>query len=128
MKREAQWIQDALDAASRIGGYTDSMDLETYLSDQLRQDAVERCFITIAEALVRLRDHAPELARQIPRLQRIVAFRNFLAHEYDKADPEMIWESVQRDLPELRHQLRSLLAAAEKKPEPDDSPDFGPGM
>ena len=33
------------------------MDPETYLNDRLRQDAVERCFINIAEAVIRLRDH-----------------------------------------------------------------------
>ena len=127
MRREPQWIQDALVAASEIIEFTRSMDLAGFEADKRTRYAVERSFITIAAALVRLRDHAPELARQIPRLQRIVDFRNFLAHEYDKVDPEEIWESVQYDLPELQHQLQSLLAA-EKKPDPDDSPDFGPGM
>ncbi len=110
MKREAEWIRDALDAAARIREYTDSMDLETYLNDRLRQDAVERCFFIIAETLTRVRKHAPELAEQIPRMQRIVDFRNLLAHEYDKAKPEVIWKAVQHHLPPLQSTLEALLA------------------
>ena len=128
MRREARWIQDALDAASRIDGYTDSMDLTAWLGDHRTRDAVQYCFIVIAEAAIRLRDHAPDLAQRITDLDKIRRFRNVLAHEYDRVDHGVIWEAVRHDLPELRHQLRSLLAAAEKKPEPDDSPDFGPGM
>lgn len=110
MKREAERIRDALDPAARIREYTDSMDLETYLNDRLRQDAVERCFFIIAEALTRVRKHAPELAEQIPRMQRIVDFRNLLAHEYDKAKPEVIWKAVQHHLPPLLSTLEALLA------------------
>ena len=102
-----------LDAASRIGEYTDSMDLTTWLDDHQSRDAVQYCFIVIAEAAIRLRDHAPELAQQIPELDKIKRFRNILAHEYDRVDHGVIWEAVWYDLPPLQLTLQSLLAQVE---------------
>lgn len=115
MRRETQWAQDALDAAARIRNDTGSTDLKAYRNDRLRQDAVERCFIIIAETLARLRVHAPEPAERIPRLRQIIDFRNLLAHEYNRVQPERVWKSIQQDLPELDLALRTLLAMEHPK-------------
>lgn len=117
MRREAEWIRDALDAADRILEYTDAMDLETYRNDRRTQDAVERCFLNITETVVRLRRHAPDLAQRIPGLRGIAGFRNLLVHEYHRIQPERIWDYILDDLPELQVTLQSLLAQAE----PDSS-------
>ena len=124
MKREARWIRDALEAAADISGRTEEMDMASFAGNRHIQNEVKYCFIVMAEALARLRNHSPDLARRIPLLDEIRGFRNVLAHQYDRADPEVIWESIQHDLPELRQQLESLLPQVEK-PAPDDSPDFG---
>ena len=86
------------------------------------QDAVERCFLNITETVVRLRRHAPDLARRIPDLRGIAGFRNLLAHEYHRIQPERIWDYILDDLPELQLTLKSLLAQAE----PDNSQTVGP--
>lgn len=114
MRRETEWIRDALDAADRIREYTDAMDLETYQNDRRTQDAVERCFLNITETVVRLRRHAPDLAQRIPDLRGIAGFRNLLAHEYHRIQPERIWDYILDDLPELQLTLKSLLAQAER--------------
>lgn len=118
MRREVEWIRDALDAANRIHGYTDAMDLETYRNDRRTQDAVERCFLNITETVVRLRRHAPDLAQRIPNLRGIAGFRNLLVHEYHRIQPERIWDYILDDLPNLQLTLESLLAQAQ----PDGSP------
>ena len=96
MRRGAEWIRDALDAASRIGDYADSMDLTAWHGDHRTRDAVQYCFIIIAEAAIRLRDHAPDLAQRIPDLDKIRRFRNVLAHEYDRVDHGVVCRRCSR--------------------------------
>lgn len=52
------------------------------------------------------------LAAQVPRLGRIVAFRNVLIHGYAVLNHETVWNVVQDALPDLVVTLRRLLADA----------------
>ena len=35
--------------------------------------------------------------------------RNVLIHEYDHVDPDLVWETIRRDIPELEEQLRNII-------------------
>ena len=59
------------------------MDLRSFSKDFDKRSAVERWFITIGEAMRRLREHHPELATRIPDISDIIDFRNVLVHNYD---------------------------------------------
>ena len=128
MRRKARWIQDALDAVGRIGGYTDPVNLPTYLNDRLRRNAVERNFITIGEALARLRDHAPEPARRIHLLDEIRRFWNRLTREYDAISPEQNWAHIQNNLPGLELPLLAEFSDPEppQRRKDDEGSSFGP--
>ena len=67
-------------AGADIGRFTEGMDSGAYAGDALTQAAVERKFEIIGEALNRLQKAHPKLAGRIPRLRRIIAFRNLLIH------------------------------------------------
>ncbi len=60
--------------------------------------------------LNRLHGDHPELAERIPRLRRIVDFRNLLIHGYATVIPDRVWDYAQNDLPELRSVVQRLLA------------------
>lgn len=77
------------------------------------RDAVERRFEILGEALSRLRQSDMDTAARIAHQDRIVGFRNVLAHEYDRVDPEQVWRIIEQDLPLLKSQLESLLAEAD---------------
>lgn len=36
--------------------------------------------------------------------------RNRIVHDYFEVDPDVVWQTVQRDLPALRAQIAQLLA------------------
>ncbi len=74
------------------------------------QAAAERKFEIVGEALNRLHDEYPEIARQIPQLRRIMDFRNLPSHDYDQVNPERVWFCTQRNLPERRRIVHALLA------------------
>ncbi len=103
-------LADADRAAVDIARFIEGMDGSAYFGDALVQAAVERKFEIIGEALNRLhRDH-PEVAERIPRLCRIVDFRNFLSLSYDRVEPDRVWAYAQRDLPQLHRTVQEFLA------------------
>ena len=62
---------------------------------------MERQFEIIGEALNRLSKEAPDLARRVPDLRKIVGFRNVLIHGYAVIDDGRVWEIVTTLLPPL---------------------------
>jgi uncharacterized protein with HEPN domain len=73
--------------------------------DRFREDpktvaAVERKFLVIGEAAVRLGRDAPLLVADVPWRQ-IRDLGNLLRHAYDKVDLEIIWQTMADDPPPL---------------------------
>ena len=97
-------------AAADIARFTAGMDGGAYAGDALVQAAVERKLGIVGEALNRLHNDHPEIAGRIPRLRRIVDFRNLFVHAYDRVDPDRVWTYAERDLPDLRRTVQALLA------------------
>ena len=97
-------------AAADIASFTEDMDGSAYADDARTQAAVERKFEIIGEAMNRLHQAHPELAERIPRLRRIIDFRNLLIHGYASVRPERVWDYAENQLPLLRRIVRALLA------------------
>ena len=100
-------------AGADIARFTEGMDGVAYTSDVLTQAAVERKFEIIGEALNRLHHTHPGLAGRIPRLRRIIDFRNLLIHGYASVRPERVWDYAKNHLPRLRQIVKVLLAELE---------------
>jgi len=71
--------------------------------------AVERKFEIIREALNRICGSDPALLGGISDYQRIISFRNIIAHGYDVVDVEIVWDAVRNYLPVLIRQVEQLL-------------------
>ncbi len=103
-------LADIEQAGADIARFTEGVTREDYLRDGLIQAAVERKFEIIGEALKRLHGDHGEIAQRIPRLRRIVDFRNLLSHGYDRVIPERVWSYANHDLPEFLRTVHALLA------------------
>jgi uncharacterized protein with HEPN domain len=104
-----QRFQDILDNIEKIERYTGSMDAVVFRQGGIAPDAVERCFERICEAAKKLGSLAEELCPGI-RWHGIRGFGNFLRHEYDGIELDLLWTMVQRDLPPLKTAVESALA------------------
>jgi uncharacterized protein with HEPN domain len=93
-------LQDIIDNAQAIFGYTEGMDLTAFEEDRKTYDAVERCLERISEAVAELGDMAGHVMPDQP-LQKIRAFGNVLRHEYDTIREDRLFEVVKTDLPRL---------------------------
>lgn len=111
-QRLADYLAHILEAIERIGRYTAHMDREAFLGNPLVQDAVIRNLEVIGEASSNIEKHCPTFAANHPQLPLSSAYqmRNALAHGYFKVDVEIVWQTIQRDLPELHAQVRAAQA------------------
>ncbi len=104
-----------IQAASRaIISFTAGKEFEDFSKDDLTRSAVERKFEIIGEALRRIRDENHEIFLQIKMGHEIVGMRNRLIHGYDAVDEEIVWETIEFNLPSLIHSVDSLIPTAER--------------
>lgn len=110
MKRDPRTIfHDILTTAKEIQEFTAGLDAQSYAESIMTRKAVERNFEIIGECLNRLRHHHPNLANQVPRISKIINFRNMLSHEYDVLNQGTIWRIIKEDLPDLEITIRKLM-------------------
>lgn len=99
-----------LDHIDRIAEYV-AAGRTAFDRDRMIQDAVLRCLTVIGEAAGALGESVysqiPSLPPHLPRGQR-----NLLVHEYWRVDRDIVWATVQTDLPLLAGDIRRYLATA----------------
>ncbi|WP_454724609.1 MULTISPECIES: HepT-like ribonuclease domain-containing protein [Cupriavidus] len=106
-QRLADYLEHILQAIDRISRYTKEMDQLVFLGNEMAQDAVIRNIEIIGEASHNIEDHYPEFAAAHPELPLAFAYqmRNAVAHGYFAVDLEIVWKTLQNDLPGLRRQV-----------------------
>ena len=107
MNRDKSYILDILDSAQRVYEYITSNSYERYYSDPMLQDAIVRRLTIIGEAVNRL---SVEFKQENPNIPWTIikGFRNILVHEYDSLDYDLIWQTVNNDIPKLIKQLKDI--------------------
>ena len=111
-QRLFDYLQHILEAIARIQRYIDDIDEITFLDNELIQDAVIRNLEIIGEASRNINKHHPEYSEKHANIPFAVAYemRNALSHGYFKVDLEIVWKTIERDLPELEMMIESLLS------------------
>ena len=91
------------DAVSQYGD-----DLEGFVSNVHYSQSCAFSLLQIGEAVKRL---SPELVCSNPNVQwnQIARFRDLIAHQYGHLDMSMVWESVIKEVPELRSECDRIL-------------------
>ena len=103
------YLYDVCQACRQIVAFTQGLSFEDYAASDLVKAAVERKFVTIGEALMRLRREEPELLEGITGNYRIIGFRNVLVHGYDIIDDATVWSAVADSVPVLLKEAEALL-------------------
>jgi len=108
-QNDKKHLFDIVAAVEAIESFVSTLTEAEYLEHEMVQAAVERKFEIIGEALNRIRRQNEDLLYQIPEHQRIIGFRNILAHGYDVVDQRLVWDVVRNHLPALRQHVSDLL-------------------
>ena len=108
MTREfGDFLDDMLDHAQKARAFVGEMNWEEFQADLRTQFATARAIEIIGEAARRVPDEVQVRFPAIPWRQ-IVGMRNVLAHNYDGADPRIIFDTVALFLPRLIAQLVAM--------------------
>lgn len=83
-------------------------DYEIYRTDISFQYACNMCIIQIGELVSRLSEEFLETNTKIP-WHAIKAMRNLHAHDYDRVDLEIVWNTLKEDIPYLKEQLEKII-------------------
>lgn len=110
MLRVRDYLAHILEAIQRINEYVEDMSEVDFLSNHLVQDAVIRNIEIIGEAAKNIEQKYLDFAAQHASIPWGVmyAMRNRVSHGYFKVDFELVWKTVQNDLPILAQQISAV--------------------
>jgi uncharacterized protein with HEPN domain len=109
MKRDYRlYVDDVLEAISRIEKYTEGMTMEDFLRDRKSIDAVTWNFQIIGEAVKHI---PPELRDKYPHVpwKLMAGMRDKLAHEYFGIRYDVVWDTIKKRLPEVKPLIEEVL-------------------
>ncbi len=108
--RLPDYLDQMLDAALQACSYVEGMRKEVFLADKRTQQALILNLIIIGEAVTKLlQTHGDFLEHHADVLWRSMkGMRNRIAHGYFDINLEMVWETIQKALPELAARLPSI--------------------
>ena len=101
-------IRDIVNSVRTILGYVDGMTFDDFVADQRTMDAVVRRLTIIGEAAARVPAFVGEKYRHIP-WAGMRAMWNFVVREYCGISEQILWETMQTDLPVIVEPLEALL-------------------
>jgi uncharacterized protein with HEPN domain len=102
------YLEDIQDSIRKIEKYTRGLDFEKFSRDEEKIDAVVRNLSIIGEAV---RNVPKEMKAKNPEVawNEIKGMRNKVVHEYFGIDEEILWKTVQDDLPIFKKQVAKFL-------------------
>ncbi|OGK37760.1 hypothetical protein A3B02_00545 [Candidatus Roizmanbacteria bacterium RIFCSPLOWO2_01_FULL_42_14] len=109
MKNNTVYLTDIKEAIEKIEKYTFNVDFEHFKDDDMQQDAVIRQFMVIGEATNRLSSDFYDEHPDFPA-REAVGMRNLLIHGYDEVNVEVVWKTLQQDIPLLKEKVLSILS------------------
>ena len=109
-------LRDILESIELINQFVQDLDFSSYQRDEKTRAAVERKMQILTEAVIRLEMEGSEAFPEID-WRGYRGMGNFLRHSYDRVSDEIVWNTVQEDLPLLKHTVEKALGSS---PRPGD--------
>jgi uncharacterized protein with HEPN domain len=97
-------IDDIWEAIEKIQRYVAGLDHDGFIKDDKTIDSVVRNLEIIGEAANRLPENFRTQHSEI-EWRKIIGLRNRIVHDYFNIDVEIVWEIIQKDLPNFKSKL-----------------------
>lgn len=110
MKVPELFLKHILEAIAKIEEASSELSEQEFLSDEnwITREAVLRQLEIIGEAVKHLSEDFRTKYPSVP-WQQIAGMRNYLIHEYFSVNFERVWETIVRDIPDLKKQIGEIL-------------------
>lgn len=108
MNRDDAYLAYMRDAVRKVMEYTSEMRSEMFYVDEKTQSAVILQLLLLGEMAKKV---TAETKAKFPvAWKEIAGFRDRAIHNYYDIDLEIVWSTVQQDIPALKEQLESSAA------------------
>lgn len=104
MPPDQAYLLDILESARLAVAYLQGVSKEAFIQNIQLQDAVVRRIEIVGEAARRVSQDTRESISEVPWAE-MIGMRNLMIYDYDDIDPEIVWDTVQNDLPDLINQI-----------------------
>ncbi len=103
------YLRDMLESIAAIESFLTGIDRDSFAQDRKTHSATIRELEIIGEASGNVPEAIRNLNPDVP-WRVLKDFRNVLAHHYFGVNVDIVWDIVQRKLPELKVQIEEILA------------------
>jgi uncharacterized protein with HEPN domain len=107
MRSQRERLLDIVEAINRIERYA-IKGREVFEKDELVQNWYIRHLQIIGEAVRLLPSEFIERSANVP-WSKIIGMRHILVHDYFEIDFNIVWNVIERDLPELKEEIIRFL-------------------
>lgn len=107
-KSNEVYLQHILDAILRIEEYTKDTEYNGFIASNLIQSATIRELEIIGEAVKRLTEDFKKLHPDVP-WKSIAGMRDKLIYDYFGVDIDAVWETLRKDIPNLKEYIKNIL-------------------
>jgi len=108
MKDNLVYIQHMLECIAKIEEYSNNITKKKFIEASIIQDAIIRQIEIIGEASKLISEDLKEKNKNIP-WKDMVGMRDKLIHNYLGVDLEAVWETVKKDIPVLKKEIRKII-------------------
>ncbi len=108
MKNPKILLQHILASISAIEKYTQGISKDEFISSPQIQDAVIRNLEIIGEATKKIPHDIKAKHNDVP-WKDIAGLRDVLIHDYFSVDTEAVWETIEKDIPQLKQSIEHIL-------------------
>jgi uncharacterized protein with HEPN domain len=107
MTEVLDYLDDILDGVEKIKRYTREMTYEEFVDDPKTVDAVLRNFEVIGEAAKNVPDDIRQEYSDVP-WSEMAGMRDKLIHGYASVELQIVWSTIQDEVPALGTQIESV--------------------
>ncbi len=108
MNRDTKFLTHILESTQFILKWTEGINFEKFVQDEVLQNAVIRKLEIIGEASTKISTPFKDRHLNFP-WREMKAMRNKLIHEYEGVNLRTVWLTIKNDLPQLSKSIRDFL-------------------
>ena len=113
-RKNIDFLKDILNSIKLIESYSDNISKKEFLKNQEKQDAIINRLMIIGEATKLLSDDIREKYSDIP-WSKMAGMRDIMIHRYHGVDLEIVWETVDEELMDVKKKINKIINQLEKE-------------
>ncbi|MHA1219115.1 MAG: HepT-like ribonuclease domain-containing protein [Candidatus Heimdallarchaeaceae archaeon] len=107
------YLDDILDSILKIEQFTEEMDFSQFADDAKTSYAVVRAFEIIGEATKGISNEVKDKYTDLP-WKEMAGMRDKLTHAYFGVNLEVVWKTIQQDIPLLKTLIQKVINEEKK--------------